>query len=248
MNTIQYHILDIESQLFNRNIIQLHTETDAVEYGLQECTLIKEKNPYYIQLQLNSKDLAGIHAYESMGFRFVEFRIFRYLQVIEHSVSNSYSFPFGCELVGNSTANKKVLLEIASQHSSDDRFTCDPLISDELAKKRLELYISKSLAEFPRQFVYGLFNKQSRELLGFRTGIFSDTRIVKYFYYFMKKDYNLPNYIAMLESGVLSALAEKNVNIIEAVSSGSNVQEMNDSSITQRFIVDKTMILLRKLL
>jgi len=245
---MNYKILDVESRLFNRNIIQLGEDTDALDYAHAEHELIRDKNPYYIQHQLNAKDLAGIHAFEELGFRFIEFRIFRYLQVTEYSDHTGNSYPFGCELIGNSSANKKVLLEIAAQHRSDDRFTCDPLISDEMAQKRLQLYIAKSLSSFPRQFVYGLFNTQSKELLGFRTGIFSEQGLVKYFYYFIKKEYNQPNYIAMLEKGVLSALAAKKVTIIESVSSGSNVQEMNDTSLMQRFVVDKTRILLRKLL
>lgn len=248
ITAMHYKILDIESRLFNHNIIQLGDETDAVEYARNETDLVRDKNPFYIQHQLNSKDLAGIHAFETLGFRFVEFRIFRYLQLSDQLINTSYSFPFGCELIGNSTANKKVLLEIAAQYGSDDRFSCDPLISDELAKKRLQLYITKSLTDFPRQFVYGLFNKQNKELLGFRTGIFSESNTVRYFYYFMKRDYQLPNYVGMLETGVLAALSQQKVTLVEAVTSGVNVQEMNDSSITQRFIVDKTMILLRKLL
>lgn len=238
----------MESRLFNRNIIQLGDETDAVDYARKEINLVRDKNPFYIQHHLNANDLAGIHAFEALGFRFVEFRIYRYLRLTEQSLNTSYSFPFGCELIGNSAANKKILLEIADQYGSDDRFSCDPLISDQLAKERLQLYITKSLTDFPRQFVYGLFNKQTKELLGFRTGIFTEANTVKYFYYFMKKKYTLPNYISMLENGVLEELAKKKVSIIEAVTSGANVQEMNDSSIAQRFVVDKTMVLLRKLL
>ena len=243
---MNYKILNIESQLFGRNIIQLAFDTNATEYEMQESNIISSKNPYYIQHQLNANDLTGIHAFESFGFRFIEFRIFRYLQVVKQAINNNY-FPFGCELVGDSTANKKMLLKIVAQHNSDDRFTCDPLISDELAQKRLQLYISKSLTSFPRQFVYGLYNKQSNELIGFRTGIFVCPGIVRYFYYFMKKDYNLPNYVLMLESGVIEALVKQKVNIIEAVTSGTNIQEMNNSSLLQKFMVDKTMVLLRKI-
>jgi hypothetical protein len=34
---------------------------------------------------------------------------------------------------------------------------------------------------------------------------------------------------------------------IEAVSSGLNVPEMNDSSLMQGFVVDRTMVLMRKI-
>ena len=147
----------------------------------------------------------------------------------------------------NNPANKKAILAIAAQHSSDDRFTRDPLISNDLAKKRLELYITKSLNSHPKQFVYGLYNQQTDELIGFRTGIFAEPGLVKYFYYFMQKEYNDAKYISMLETGVLEALVARKVNRIEAVSSGLNVPEMNDSSLMQGFVVEKTMVLMRKI-
>jgi len=242
-----HKILEVESRLFNRNIIQLAAETDAAEYAQHESKLITEKTPYYIQHQLDAGDLTGIHAFEDLGFRFIEFRIFRYLDNIDPSTSSRYCFPFVCELVGNNAANKKAILAIAAQHSSDDRFTRDPLISNELAKKRLELYITKSLTSYPKQFVYGLFNSQTEELIGFRTGLFAEPGLVKYFYYFMKKEYNEPTYVSMLETGVVEDLIKRRVNRIEAVTSGFNVQEMNDSSLLQSFVVEKTMVLMRKI-
>jgi len=78
-----YKILEVESRLFNRNIIQLGSETDAVDYAENEQKLIEDKNPYYIQHQLDAGDLTGIHAFEDLGFRFIEFRIFRHLENID---------------------------------------------------------------------------------------------------------------------------------------------------------------------
>jgi hypothetical protein len=242
-----YKILEVESRLFNRNIIQLGSETDARDYAQNERNLIEDKNPYYIQHQLDAGDLSGIHAFEDLGFRFIEFRIFRHLEKIDPSTSSRYSFPFVCELIGNDAASKEAILAIAAQHSSDDRFTRDPLISNELAKKRLELYITKSLSSYPKQFVYGLFNQQSQELIGFRTGLFAEPGLVKYFYYFMQQQYNEPTYISMLETGVVEDLIKRRINRIEAVTSGLNVKEMNDSSLMQGFVVDKTMVLMRKI-
>ena len=244
---MNYKLLEIESRLFSSNIIQLEEGTSPGDYARDEHILIADKHPYYVQHQLEAGNLKGIHAFEDLGFRFIEFRIFRHLGQIDTSISSRYSYPFVCELVGNNAANKKAILSIAAQHLSDDRFTRDPLISNDVARKRLELYISKSLCSFPRQFVYGLFNQQNKELIGFRTGIFSEPGMVKYFYYFMQKEYNDPKYISMLETGVLEALIKRKVNRVEAISSGLNVQEMNDSSLLQGFEVDKTMVLLRKI-
>ena len=134
---MNYKLLEVESRLFNRNIIQLGASIQAGDYAQMEGKLLKDKNPYYIQHQLDAGDLTGIHAFEDLGFRFIEFRIFRHLEHIDPSVNSRYSFPFVCELVGNNPANKKAILAIAAQHSSDDRFTRDPLISNDLAKKQI---------------------------------------------------------------------------------------------------------------
>lgn len=164
----------------------------------------------------------------------------------------SYFVHFGKQALYQRFPNKAIA-SVAPEHSSmssppqADRFTRDPLISNDLAKKRLELYISKSLSSFPRQFVYGLFNQQGRELIGFRTGIFAEPGLVKYFYYFMRPAYNDPRYITMLETGVLEALVARKVTRIESVSSGLNVPEMNESSLMQGFMVEKTMVLMRKI-
>jgi hypothetical protein len=244
---MKYKILDVESQLFKRNIVQLDDETTATDYAKNEKKLIEESNPYYIQLQLNSSDLSGIHTFEKLGFRYIEFRIFRHCQLVEQGISSRYFYPFGCELLGDNDENRKAIFEITAHHSSHDRFSCDPLISNELAKKRLELYINKSLGSYPRQFVYGLINQQSGELIGFRNGLFSEPGFVKYFYTFMKKGYNDPKYSSMLETCVQESLVKRKVTRVEAISSGSNVQEMNDSSLLQNFIVDRTAVLMRKI-
>ena len=244
---MNYKLLEVESRLFNCCIIQLADDIEASDYAREEKSLLDNENPYYIQHQLDAADLSGIHAFESLGFRFVEFRISRYLQPINPAASSKYSYPYAVELIGDSPENRKAIIGIASQHNSDDRFTRDPLIPDQLAKKRLELYITKSLQSFPRQFVYGLYNQHNNELLGFRTGIFADSTVVKYFYYFMKPAYNNSQYISILETGVHEALLRRKVTRIEAITSGFNVDEMNESSLMQGFVVDKTMVLLRKI-
>lgn len=242
-----YKTLPVESTLFSRNILQLDAGTTAEVYSKEETKLVSKDCPFYIQIQLAAADLAGIQAYEELGFRFVEFRIARHLHLTGETINTRYFFPFGCELMGDSEENREQILDIASQHSSDDRFTLDPLIPKELASKRLNLYISNSLASHPRQFVYGLKNTQSGELIGFRTGEIAEPSLARYFYYFMKKGYNDPKYTAMLETFVQDALHKRRISRIEAVSSGLNVQEMNDASLLQGFVVDRTMVLLRKI-
>jgi hypothetical protein len=63
----------------------------------------------------------------------------------------------------------------------------------------------------------------------------------------MQPQYNEPTYISMLETGVVEDLIKRRVNRIEAVTSGLNVKEMNDSSLMQGFVVDKTMVVMRKI-
>jgi len=60
---MNHKLLEVESRLFNRNIIQLGSETNAGEYKNNEQKLIEDKSPYYIQHQLDAGDLTGIHAF-----------------------------------------------------------------------------------------------------------------------------------------------------------------------------------------
>lgn len=53
---MHYKLLEVESRLFNRNIVQLEAETDAAEYSQYERKLVEDKNPYYIQQQLDAGD------------------------------------------------------------------------------------------------------------------------------------------------------------------------------------------------
>jgi hypothetical protein len=135
----------------------------------------------------------------------------------------------------NNPANKKAILAISGQHCSDDKFTRDPLISNELAKKRLDLYITKSLSSYPRQFVYGLFNSQTEELIGFRTGIFAEPGLVKYFYYFMQKEEERRHELT-------KARGHEGTN--------SLLPTFHFSLFTLhffKFVVDRTMVLMRKI-
>jgi hypothetical protein len=52
-----YKLLEVESLLFNRNIIQLASETEVGEYAHTEQKLSEEESPYYIQHQLDAGDL-----------------------------------------------------------------------------------------------------------------------------------------------------------------------------------------------
>jgi len=45
---MNYKLLEVESLLFNCNIIQLASETDAPEYAQNEQKLIEYKSPYCV--------------------------------------------------------------------------------------------------------------------------------------------------------------------------------------------------------
>jgi hypothetical protein len=190
-------------------------------------------------------DLASIHCLEENGFRFIEFRIFKSLAVEEQRYSAHAFHPFAVELL-SAEEFLEPAMKILHSWSSDDRFSEDPLINPELAKKRLECYVKRSFHGFPQEFVFGLVNTNSGKLLAFQTGRFEGTSAAHYFYSFVKIGSDPVKMGAMLEAGLLQQLASRNISRIHSVSSGANIGELNASVNHFAYQIDRAAVLLRK--
>jgi hypothetical protein len=138
-------------------------------------------------------------------------------------------------------------IAIMNQHKDDDRFSIDPLIPRGMAKKRLELYITEAFRNFPAEFILGLINQQTGELIAFKTGRYTTPSHVAYFYTFVKPGVDYKTFSQMLETGVLETLSHHKVTLVSAVSSGLNTRELNESLKDFGYTIDKTSILLRKI-
>ncbi len=242
---VEYNVFKVESELFGRKVLEISDQTTPAEYieGLEK--LIKDENPWYMNRLCSANDLPTIHAFEELGFRFVEFRMFRYLR-IENMHLGAHSF-FPYQLTDLSEEDIPRVFEIVNSYPSDDRFTRDPLVPAGISLRRLELYLKKSIANPRTEFLYGLVNHHTGELAGFRNGEFTSRNTVRYFYSFMDQSHNTQAYAAMLEAAVIDTLVKRGITRVEAVTSGLNVQEINEAFSSLGFKVEKTMVLLRKI-
>ncbi|MHC1775875.1 MAG: hypothetical protein AB9834_10730 [Lentimicrobium sp.] len=242
---VEYNVFKVESELFGRKVLEISDQTTPEEYSHGLKKLIKEENPWYMNRLCSANDLATIHAFEELGFRFVEFRMFRYLRIENMQLGAHSFFPYQLtELIEEDIPR---VFEIVNSYPSDDRFTCDPMVPTGISLRRLELYLKKSLANQRTEFLYGLVNHHTGELAGFRNGEFTSRNTVRYFYSFMSQSHNTPSYAAMLEAAVIDALVKRGITRVEAVTSGLNVQEINEAFSSLGFKVEKTMVLLRKI-
>lgn len=242
---LEYNVLNVETGLFGRKVLVLDDTTTPGEYrkGLEK--LIKDENPWYVNRLCNATDLPTIHAFEDMGFRFVEFRMFRFLRIENMHMGARSFFPFeAIELTGE---HIPAIFEIIRSYPSDDRFSRDPLVSADISLQRLELYLRKSIANHRSEFIYGLVNHHTGELAGFRNGEFITKKTVRYFYSFMAQTHNTAAFTAMLEAAVIDALVNRGVCNVEAITSGLNVEEINEAFSSLGFRVEKTMVLLRRI-
>ncbi|MFH1120046.1 MAG: hypothetical protein V1775_09485 [Bacteroidota bacterium] len=242
---MEYAVLNVESELFGRKVVVLDAETTPEEYSTGIKKLIRDEHPWYMNRLCDATDLPTIHAFEELGFRFVEFRMFRYLKVENMHMGAGSFFPWeAIELTEDSLPE---IFKIIRSYPSDDRFSRDPLVPAGASLKRLELYLKKSVTNYKSEFLYGLVNHHTGELAGFRNGEFTTKKTVRYFYNFMAPMHNTPAYASMLEAAVIDALVKRGVSIVEAITSGLNVEEINEAFSTLGFKVDKTLVLLRKI-
>lgn len=239
-------VLDVESELMGRNVLSLEHNFPVIDYKTAESSLISTYNSGYIQIMLNADDLQNINGYEDLGFRFVEFRLFRYLRTANLFVSSKSYYPYKIELINGEERIEDALI-ILNQCKRDDRFSIDPTIPDGFAKKRLELYIRKSFMSFPEEFALGLINNNTGELVAFKTGKYISKSHVLYFYSYIAENKEFQKFSVMLENGVLEFLINQKVSYIEAVTSCLNIAELNESLKESGYSVNKTMVLLRKI-
>lgn len=242
---VECNKLEVESKLLGYPVFSIEANTSPALYAEFEPDFLSEHHPGYVQVMVNSGDLKAIGDYEELGFRFAEFRLFKYLRTSQLSASSKSYFPYRIELIaGDEYLDQAVAMMYA--HDCDDRFSIDPYIPAEIAKKRLELYIRRSFRRFPTEFVLGLINHHTEELVAFRTGKFKSKNHVLYFYSYVSKSHDQHAFSAMLETAVIEHLVRQKVSHIEAVSSGLNIAELNESIHDYGYVVDKTMVLLRK--
>ena len=219
--------LEIESNILGKEVCQVDEMKDGTSFLQEEPSIISKYNPYYIQCILNAEDLSTIHSMEDAGFRFVEFRLKKMLDIHSfQSVSEYAYYPYYVKTFRDGN-NFKIAQQLLDGSTPDDRFTRDPYIPDDLARKRLQGYLKKSFDNPASEFLYGLFNKNTNALLGFKTIEIKNENQVLFCQTALQEDFDQQKFTHMLDSLIISQLYEEGYRSFYAVTSGLNLMEMN---------------------
>lgn len=239
--------LDIESEILGKAVIRLDEINNSQEFLSAESELRSAHNPFYVQCQVEASDLEKIHAMEEAGFRFAEFRLRKQLDIHSfHTVNELSYFPYVIKSIRDEENFAKAQ-QILEQSQQDDRFSRDPLIKADISMKRLQWYLEKSYKNRENEFIWGLFNKNSGELLGFKTIAYNEKKQVIFQQTAMNKDLDLQKFTFMLDALVISHYVEKGISYFYSVTSGFNLMEVDLHVSDLKYKNISSSVILRKI-
>ena len=234
---------------------KLLTESKLLEYDvikLEDWSEIEEvanftpgNTPAYVYCELSATDLAGIHQLELAGYHFSEFRIQSSLRTTDTEYGTKGFYPFTAEIITEEDTLDQAIL-ILNQNPCDDRFSSDPFLKKDFAEKRNAQNLRKSFNSWPGEFLLGIFNSQTSELIAFRSGAIYKKTEAQLFQYGVATHADFNHNAEMLEAFTIHYLKEQGVQYIHAVTTGFNIPELNRLTQNHGFKVVSSQVLLRR--
>jgi len=244
--TMQINVLKTESKLMGRNMLRIHEWESADEIFNAEAGIISDYNPAYIFCEVNATDLRSIHQLEARGYTFSEFRIRTRLNTADVDISTRSFFPFKIELIGEEEQYERAVRILMSSENFD-RFSNDPLIGHQFSIDRLIANLRKSFLSYPKEFLLGLFNSETGQLIAYRSGAFLSAKEAHYYQYGIAKNRDHNQFAEMLEAFAIEFLKERGIGIIHSVSTGYNIAELNKLIKKNDFVIASSAVLMRKM-
>ena len=239
--------LEIESKILGREVYQLVETIDGKDFLSEEPSIISNNEPFYIQCLIDASELETIHSMEDAGFRFAEFRFKKLLDINSfQNVGELAFYPYLIKSIRDEKDYKKALLLI-NNSKPDDRFSRDPVIPEELSQKRLKVYLKKSFDNYPNEFIYGLFNKNTNELLAIKTGEIKNKDNIAFSQTALKRNLDKEKFTYMIDALLISQFKEKGFRIFNTVTSGFNMMEMDLHISGLKYKIVSTSVILRKI-
>ncbi len=235
-----------ESKVFNGKFIELSDWESHDEIIEMEPSIREYHNPRYLYCAIDSHEVKAIQTLEKYGFEFSEFRVISFLVLDKKIVSDSSFFPYKVEKVRIENDLETIIQTLISKFP-DDRFFNDPLIDKKLAKQREVENIKKSFSSPSQEFILGLFNIQSKKLIGFRSGFYRSQIAADYYLYGIVDGFNTEHFSKILEIGCINYLFNQGIQFIYTVSTGFNILELNRLIKYHGFKIKSTKVLLRKI-
>jgi len=236
-----------DSRYFGCNIVGWNVlkplNTNDIAVQLKE--ILKQYDPALITVFLPVGDIISSGNFPIHEFQFIECRLLIEKELTEPTGSYiTYPYEF-LEVTQRNQLNR--LKKACENMFFDDRFFTDPLIDDQLAFHRNIFFLEQSYTR-KNEFIYILQNSNTNEILGFRsfqTTSKAEASMLISGYISEKKEENFQELINLLE---LETLHETGIQLIKAVISVQNYDEINRYISKYGYKIYDSKILLRKLL
>jgi hypothetical protein len=238
-----------DSELLGIPVINIDISNPGENDGLNQLEhQIKTKyKKAYAFCEVDATDIKTLHFFEKGGYQFSEFRIKSILQTESTEIGTQAFYPFNVEII-NDENHFSEAIKMLELLNPDDRFSNDPFITADFSKKRILNNLRKSFNSWPDEFLLGLFNQQTDELLGFRSGAFTNKTTAHFYQYAVKNTKSANHTTEILDSLVIAYLKQKGIQHIYAVSTGFNIEELNRLILNHNFKIASSKLLLRKII
>lgn len=239
--------LEIESKILKRKVYQIEIISSNGFLAENEANLISKYNPYYIQCQIDASDLGKIHALEEAGFRFAEFRFKKLLDNNSfHRINDLTFFPYILKFIVDESEFRKAKT-LVKESKSDDRFSSDPKIPKKISQQRLQAYLKKSFENFPEEFICGLYNKNTNELLAIKTGKINNQQEVTFAHTALNQKIDVEKFTYMIDALLISHFMEKGLEFFYTITSGFNLMEMDLHISDLKYKITSATVIVRKI-
>jgi len=233
----------IDSIVYGRTFLEIVEYSSGLDFNQFENDYLKEFDPFYVSCKIPIEDIGLIQSLERNRFSFIEFQIREVLRL-----KKKYFLPgienYQLQLVTENDLEE--VLNIAENTFEHDRFTIDPEISKSFSGKRYRAYVRKSF-ETDGEFLYKLINKETGEMLGFKSHkIISKDEVLMFLGGIVNKYKQTPIPVinAYLE---LNELFDKGIKKVTTNISGSNYGVLNLEVKLLDYKVAKAFVVLRKI-
>jgi hypothetical protein len=239
-------LLELETELLGANVIRLDDWESAAEIVGAEADLISDYNPFYVNCEVEATDLSTIHTLEQNGYTFSELRIYSMLRTEQvDDVTRSF-YPYVAKSISDESDLENAIAMLAAANA-DDRFSNDPVIGKEIAKERMIRNLQKSFHAQPKEFLLGVYNDQTKELVAFRSGLLMSRSEACYYQYGVTPSKDFNHTASMLESFAITHLKNIGIKLIHCITTGFNISELDRFIRDYCFKVKASRVMMRKI-
>lgn len=207
--------------------------------------MLTKAKPAYVYCEVPATDLNSIHILEEAGYRFSEFRVASMLKTEQAEDVTRGLYPYVSDIIAEKQQLKRAI-DILLDTDDDDRFSKDPLVDITFSKDRVVKHLKKSYRSWPKEFLLGVFNAHTEELIAFRSGAIINKTEAMLFQYGISSNSNFHHTADMLEAFTIQYLKEQGIQYIHAISTGFNIPELNRLSQNIGFKMVSSQVVLRK--